>query len=291
MFFPTLAFAEPGTASVEVDGKTYDVNYDQTGLTVDGIEADTTTSSLTVFVTTTDVEGTLVISLERSFFDSMTEGVDEDFLVLLDGGDDAVFDETKTDSERTLTIIIPSGTSSLDILALGSTGFTSLSEPEEITEPETTEPEEITEPETTEPEEITEPESEATPEPEETTEPQIQCGPGTVLQDGICVLEQIESKEESMEEPKAEPAAEQKQDQTCGPGTVLQDGVCVLDQTCGPGTIYKDGQCVLEESTSVSSSTKSATFQLVAPAVAAFVIAFVIMIILWAIGKAGRQKK
>ena len=31
----------------------------------------------------------------------------------------------------------------------------------------------------------------------------------------------------------------------CGPGTVLKDDVCVLDERCGPGTVLEDGVCVL----------------------------------------------
>ena len=40
----------------------------------------------------------------------------------------------------------------------------------------------------------------------------------------------------------------------CGPGTVLKDGACVLDERCGPGTVLKDGACVLDSTTQTSSS-------------------------------------
>jgi len=61
------------------------------------------------------------------------------------------------------------------------------------------------------------------PEPVDDT-PKTQCGLGTILKDGVCVL-----------------------DERCGPGTVLKDGVCVLDERCGLGTVLKDGVCVLDE--------------------------------------------
>ena len=251
---PNLAFAEPGTALVDVNGKSYEVNYDATDLTVDVIEADTTTSTLTILVTTTDVSSTLVMALERSFFDSKTDGVDDDFIVLADS-EEAVFEESRTDTERILTITVPSGTSSVDIIALGATSFAS----SEISE----EPIEET----------------------ETTEPQTQCGPGTILKDGVCVVEMPEQQEEPAEEtPMEEPQTQ------CGPGTILKDGVCVLDESCGPGTIFKDGQCVLEESAAQTPTSRGAAFDLVAPAIAAFIIAFIVMIILWAVGKAGRKK-
>lgn len=44
--------------------------------------------------------------------------------------------------------------------------------------------------------------------------------------------------EEPTEKPKEKPKTE------CGPGTVLTDGVCVVEKKCGPGTMLKDGECV-----------------------------------------------
>jgi hypothetical protein len=263
LIFPSTAFGEVGTAPVEVNGTSYEVSYDATGLTVDGMEADTTTSTLTVLVTTTDISPVLVITLERSFFDSQTDGVDDDFFVLA-GIEEAKFEEDRSNVARVLTITVPSGADSIDIIALGTTGFAS---------PETT---------PAEPEET--PQEEA-PIEEPVEESETQCGPGTVLVDGVCVLEETPQEEAPIEEPVEESETQ------CGPGTVLVDGVCVLDERCGPGTIFKDGQCVLDETAQQSSApSRGTTFELVAPAVAAFVIAFIIMIILWAIGRASRRK-
>lgn len=266
LILPNLAFADPGTIQVMVNDSTFDVAYDATGLDVTGIEADTESSTVTVFVTTTDVSSTLGITLDRSFFDSRTAGEDDDFLVLVDGVE-TTFQESKDDTSRTLTIDVPEGTNSVDIIALGSTSFGSgpVAPPEEDT------PEEV-------PVEL--------PPVEETPE-ELTCGPGTVLDNGVCVLEQAEQEEES-----DMPPAETPQDtMTCGPGTVLKDGTCVLDKTCGLGTILSNGVCVLDQSSAPqASASKGMGFDLVMPVVAAFVIAFVIMMILWAIGKAGRRK-
>jgi hypothetical protein len=264
--FPTLAFAEPGTASVEVNGVNYKVNYDATGLTVDNMEADPLTATLTVFVTTTDVSSTLKITLERSFFDSRADGDDESFVVLADF-DEAVFTEKSTDTARTLTITVPSGTSSIDII--GTAFGAQVEEEAPVEEPEPEAPVEIPE----EPPEETPAETEPTP----------QCGPGTILKDGMCVLAETEPEEE----PQVPEKAVEEPQRQCGPGTILKDGVCVLDESCGPGTILKDGVCVLDESEKPS---RGLAFEFVAPIVAAFVIAFIIMIILWAIGKASRKK-
>ncbi|TAK19739.1 MAG: hypothetical protein EPO37_04360, partial [Nitrosarchaeum sp.] len=49
---------------------------------------------------------------------------------------------------------------------------------------------------------------------------------------GECTVEETPTDEK----PKTE----------CGVGTVLKDGVCVLDERCGPGTVLTDGVCVAE---------------------------------------------
>jgi len=63
-------------------------------------------------------------------------------------------------------------------------------------------------------------------------------------------MEEETMEEETMEEPKTK----------CGPGTVLKNGVCVLEDKCGPGTMLQDGVCVLTASSSTSSSILSKDF-------------------------------
>jgi hypothetical protein len=266
IILPSAAFAEAGMESVEVNGTTYDVNYDATGLTVLGMDTETSPPTLIIFVETAEVSGTLEVTLDRAFFDSTADGADEDFLVLADGGIDVEFTDSATETQRVLTIQVPSGTSSIDILGTTfGTGKTVEETP--IEEPEETPVEE----------------PEAVPE-----EPEMTCGPGTVLQDGTCVLEQVTPPVEEPVEETPEPTNEM----TCGPGTVLKDGTCVLDQTCGAGTILVDGQCVLDTSQPAPTpkSSRGMAFEFVAPLIGAFIIAFIVMIVLWAIGKAGRNK-
>ena len=276
LLLPNLAFAEPGTISVKVNDSTYDVKYDATGLEVTDIEADTTSSTLTVFVTTSDATGTLKITLDRNFFDSKTNDVDDEFLVLADGSE-ASFKEAKNSQSRTLTITVPSDTNSVDITALGSTSFSS-----EVTVPQVEQPPVD---EQTPPADTTE--QETTP-PVETPNAQI-CGTGTILKDGECIVEKTDTPKQETTTPVETP----KEQTACGLGTILKDGACVLDETCGAGTVLKDGVCVLEEAPDqqapvVESSGLGA--DLIAPIVASFVIAFVIMVILWSIGRAGRNK-
>lgn len=279
LLLPNLAFAESGTSQVTVNDSTFDVSYDAAGLEVAEIEADVESSTVTVFVTTSDVSSTLQITLDRNFFDSKSDGEDDDFLVLTDGLD-TTFQESSDAASRTLTIDVPSGTNSIDIIALGSTSFAlseSIEQPTGSTEQSTESIAQPTESTTEVPEE--------TMPPAETPKDELTCGPGTILKDGECVL-QTEPEEETA------PTTETPKDElTCGEGTILKDGVCVLDETCGPGTILVDGTCVLEQTpTPQATESKGLAFDFIAPIVAAFVISFIIVMILWAIGRLGRNK-
>ena len=171
-----LIYAE--TISVDVDGTSYDVDYTATGMSVSGIETDLDFISLILSVDVPDGDGTLDITFDRSFFDSVYQGEDDDFIILADG-DEPNFTETSTTAQsRTLSITLPSGTEEIEII--GSVFGQDVEEtPVEETPVEETPVEET---------------------------PRTECGPGTVLIDGVCTL-----------------------DETCGPGTILEDGVCVLD--------------------------------------------------------------
>ena len=185
------AFVYAETASVDIGGTSYDVEYTGNGVTVSGIDADPDFVSLIITVNVSGSPGTLEITLERSFFDSIYQGDDDDFIVLADG-DEPTYSEIETTSQsRTLSIELPAGTGEVEII--GSQFGQSVSEPVA----EETIPEETPAAEEAIPEE--------TPADEQ---PKTECGAGTILKDGVCVL-----------------------DERCGPGTVLTDGVCVSEPT------------------------------------------------------------
>ena len=213
MISTALVYAE--TMSVDVDGTSYDVDYTGTGLTLSDIEADADFISLILTVDVTDSDATLDVTLDRSFFDSTFEGLDDDFIILADG-DEPNFTETNTSSEsRTLSIDLPVGTEEVEII--GSVFGQSVEEtPVEETPVEET-PVEETPVEETPVEETPVEETPVEETPVDNT-PLTQCGPGTILQDGACVL-----------------------DERCGPGTILQDGACVLDSTPQPSTTSVKG--------------------------------------------------
>jgi hypothetical protein len=260
MISTALVYAE--TMSVDVEGTSYDIEYFTTGVTITGAESDVEAGSLILFVDVTESSGILEITFERIFFDSIYEGEDEEFYVLADL-DDANFEETETTAlSRTLSIQLPSGTEDVEIIGYS---FNNLVTEPEVTEPEVTEPE-VTEPEVTEPE-VTEPEVTEPEVTEEVTEPEV--------------------TEPEVTEPEVTDDAPKTQ---CGPGTILQDGACVLDERCGPGTILQDGVCVLDSTPQTSdSSLKGMGTDLVMGLMIAFAGAGVVGIVFALIAKANKS--
>jgi hypothetical protein len=249
LLMPFSAYAAAGSVSVDVDGQEYVIGIDTEGVAVQSIESDGELALL-LTVNATGSSGTLEITFEREFFDSTFQGEDDSFFVILDGFDEAVFEETQTDSTRTLLITIPSGTQEIEIIGSqildGTFGeISSGTEPEVIEEPIVTEEPEVIE------------------EPIVTEEPEV------------------------IEEPKVI-----EESTKCGPGTVLKDGACVLEDACGLGTHLEDGVCVLDEPASSGSSLNLPPMgQLIYGAAAAFVIAFIVIIFLWIISRGSREQQ
>jgi len=188
----TSAFVYAETATVDVGGVSHDIQYVGTGVTVSGITADTDFVSLVLSVDVSGTPGTLEITLDRSFFDSTFQGSDDNFIVLADG-DEPKFSEIQTNSQsRTLSIELPAGTQEVEIIGsqFGSEPTTPVETPTEPTTPVETPTEPTTPVET----------------PTATEKPKTECGTGTILKDGVCVL-----------------------DERCGSGTILKDGVCVAE--------------------------------------------------------------
>ncbi len=230
----TLVYAE--TISVNVEGNSFDVEYTGDGVSVTGIEPDLDFISLIFTVDVTSSPGTLEVTFERSFFDSVYQGSDDDFIVLADGDEPSYSETGTTEKTRTLSIALPSGTDEVEII--GSVFGSPAPEP------------------------TPEPAPEPTPEPA----PELDPTPA----------------------PKEDEQVEEKPQTECGPGTVLKDGVCVLDEMCGPGTILKDGVCVIESTPTTTSSPKALGKELVFGFTAAFVIAGAIGIILALISRANK---
>ena len=218
-----LVYAE--TISVDVEGNSFDVDYTATGMTVSGIEDDLTFFSLILTVDVTDSTGILNITFERSFLDSTFEGADDDFLIINQFGEEVNFTETETTSQsRTLSIEVLAGTTDIEII-------------------------------------------------------------GTIFGDSTEETMMEETMEESTETVDETPKIQ------CGPGTILKNGACELDERCGPGTVLKDGACVLDSTPKSSeTSVNIISRELITAVVAGLAIAGAIGIILGIISKVSKSK-
>ena len=188
-----LVYAE--TIPVNVDGNSFDVQYASTGLSVTEIESDTESMSLIFSVDVVDLTGTLDVTFERTFFDSIYDGDDDLFFILADG-DEAISEEIKTTSQsRSLSIKVPSGTEELEIIGSvfdNSKSFEFVLVEEPIVEEPIVEEPIVEEPIVEEP--IVEEPIVEEPIVEEPIVEDVfdnSCGPGTVLEDGVCILESI----------------------------------------------------------------------------------------------------
>ncbi len=200
---PAFVYAVPGIFTVDLEETSIDVSFDAKGIEITSAEADLDFASLILQVEVSDSTGILEITFARNFFDATFAGTDDEFIILGDGFDELDYEETNTTLEsRTLRIEIPNGTEEVEIIG------TAFGEPE--TMKEETMKEETMKEETM---------KEETMKEETMEKPKTQCGPGTVLKGGVCVLEE-----------------------KCGLGTILQDGVCVASPSSftGPVSISKD---------------------------------------------------
>ncbi len=163
-------FVYAETALVNVEGNSFDVEDIGDGVSVTGIEPDLDFISLIFSVDVTTSPGTLDVTFERSFFDSVYQGNDDDFIVLADG-DEPGYSETETTAQtRTLSITLPSGTDEVEIIGSVFGQPTTEPTPEPTTTPDTT----------------------PVPTEDSTDEdkPKTECGSGTILKDGVCQLDE-----------------------------------------------------------------------------------------------------
>ncbi len=152
-----VALAYAASISVDIDGVSHEINYDATGVTIQTVEANLDEIGLIFGIEVTESPGTLEITFQRDFFDSKLDGEDIAFFVLLDGEDIEPSETPSTDTSRTISFQLPSGTEEVEIFGT-NIGGTILGEP--VAEPE---PEPVAEPE---PEPVAEPEPEVVQEVE-----------------------------------------------------------------------------------------------------------------------------
>jgi len=247
-----LVYAE--TIPVDIEGTSFDIDYTATGMTVSGVEADLESFSL-IFAVDVSSTGTLEVILDRTIFDALYDDngviIDDDFFILADDDYTNFVETATTDQSRTLSVEVPVGT--LDIEIIGTifntpSDTTDDSAEEKLAEEKLAE-EKLAEEKLAEEKLAEEKLAEEKLAADSNTTP-TQCGPGTILENGACVL-----------------------DERCGPGTILENGACVLDSTFQPTT----------------TSVKGLGKDLMTGLIAAIAIAGVVGIILGIMAKASKS--
>jgi hypothetical protein len=239
-----LVYAE--TIPVDVEGTSFDIDYTATGMTVSGVEADLDFISLILTVGVTESPGTLDITFDRTLFDSTFEGLDDDFIILADG-DEPVFTETQTNSvSRTLSIELPAGTEEVEIIG------SSFNTPSDTTDDSAAD----------------------------------KAAADKAAADKAAA-DKAAADKAAADKAAADSNTTPTQ---CGPGTILKDGACVLDERCGPGTILENGACVLDSTSQpTTTSVKGLGKDLMMGLIAAIAIAGVVGIILGILAKASKS--
>ena len=95
-------------------GQSYTVNYSITGATVDDVSINPQDASLIVSLKTSN-DGNLTMTMPRSLIDAKAGTGDDQFFVLVDGAD-TDFTESKTDTNRTVTVSFPLDTKQIEII-------------------------------------------------------------------------------------------------------------------------------------------------------------------------------
>ena len=95
-------------------GQSYTVNYQITGATVDDISISQQDTSLLVSLKSSN-GGNLTMTMPRSLIDAKVGGSDDQFFVLVDGAD-TDFTESKTATDRTITVSFPEDTLQIEVI-------------------------------------------------------------------------------------------------------------------------------------------------------------------------------
>jgi len=298
MFSTAFVYAE----TISADETSFDIVYTATGMTITGIESDVESMSLILSVDVTDLNGTLDVTLDRSFFDSVYHKVHTDFFILADG-DEALFEETEINSQsRTLTIIVPSGTEDLEIIGsilddslpiilVNSNENKSLSDVVDKAVADKAAADKAAADKAAADKAVAD--KAAADKAVADKAAADKAAADKAAADKAAADKAAADKADKAAADKAaadKAVADKAAQEQCGPGTILQDSSCVLDERCGPGTILADGVCILD-STSVTSTTSSGyTKELIISVTVAFAIAGIIGIVVALISKANRNK-
>ena len=163
------AFAD--SISVDIEDSTYEIDFTSIDVEIKSVSADTDFISLIFEIDVLSKNGQLEFNFDRNFFDAKLGSEDDDFFVLVDG-DELSFEESKDDFYRNIVFSVDPGSEEIEIIGSQIVGISYLLEKEvEIQIQIEVEEQAIKE-----------------QEAEIISKLQEQCGEGTILEDGVCVL-------------------------------------------------------------------------------------------------------
>ncbi len=111
---PTDPSSQITDTTITVEGSTDLITYEITGGKITGVMPDVNANSLIIAIDATD-DGSLTITIPKSVLLSETNGEDDDLFILIDG-EEVDFDETRSSTDRTLTIQFPTGAEEIEII-------------------------------------------------------------------------------------------------------------------------------------------------------------------------------
>ena len=168
------AFAD--SISVDIEDSTYEIDFTSIDVEIKSVSADTDFISLIFEIDVLSKNGQLEFNFDRNFFDAKLGSEDDDFFVLVDG-DELSFEESKDDFYRNIVFSVDPGSEEIEIIGSQIVGISYLLEKEAEIQIQIEVEEQAIE------------EQEAEQEAEIISKLQEQCGEGTILEDGVCVLE------------------------------------------------------------------------------------------------------
>lgn len=163
------AFAD--SISVDIEDSTYEIDFTSVDVEIKSVSADTNFMSLIFEIDVLSKNGQLEFNFDRDFFDAKLGSEDDDFFVLVDG-DELSFEESKDDFYRNIVFSVDPGSEEIEIIGSQIVGISYLLEKEAEIQTQIEIEEQAIE------------EQEA----EIISKLQEQCGEGTILEDGVCVL-------------------------------------------------------------------------------------------------------
>ena len=163
------AFAD--SISVDIEDSTYEIDFTSVDVEIKSVSADTNFMSLIFEIDVLSKNGQLEFNFDRDFFDAKLGSEDDDFFVLVDG-DELSFEESKDDFYRNMVFSVVPGSEEIEIIGSQIVGISYLLEKEAEIQIQIEVEEQAIE------------EQEA----EIISKLQEQCGEGTILEDGVCVL-------------------------------------------------------------------------------------------------------